>query len=285
VENGYDESCAEYGCSTANGIGGGWVLAASEGKACNRLLPTKVAGFKLSLTMMASLPAIAHEVEGSFESNQSPDAVRTAISRFRRALERAKVLADDEDETRMWARELEKYEKKLRAYVQLQATQSHVHRREALLSNHNLAASKDSAARNQAANESLIRTRALVLQELNRLAEANKVLKTDGVILGGVGGEYAKFGTTLKVSQKLVMNMQRRDQTDQLLMYLGLVFFLCVVAYIVQRRLMPFFSPIAWLVEQLAYFVAWVLKAVSSSSSEEEGVPMPADSNKTQQEL
>jgi len=102
------------------------------------------------------------------------------------------------------------------------------------------------AAQSKAANESLFRTRALMVRELTRMSEASKILKDDSEILRDVGGEYSNYSSSLKMSQKILINMQRRDQTDRMLMYFGLTFFLCVVAYIVQVCCVYLFAVECW---------------------------------------
>ena len=129
------------------------------------------------------------------------------------------------------------------------------------------AAKPDVAAQSQAATDSMRRTRNLLVRELTRVAEASAVLKDDSERLKDVGGEYASYAHTLGASRKILLNMQRRERTDELFMYLGLAFFICVVAFIVQRRLMPFVAPVAWLVERLAWLVYGAVEKVSAADA------------------
>ena len=171
--------------------------------------------------------------------------------------------------------ELAKFETRLKAAVQTHASTSHKQRREALLSSKVAVAKPDVSAQSKAANESLLRTRNLMVRELRRVSEASSVLKDDSERLKDVGGEYQSYSSSLKVSQKLLVNMQRRERTDELLMYAGLGFFLCVVAYIVQRRFLPFVAPFAWLVQTVAQLVYGAVEKISSAEARE-AVPVAA---------
>jgi Sec20 len=187
---------------------------------------------------------------------------RNALSVFRRAIEVAQ--AQNEDVSK-YVNLLQELEAKFRSdisdhamrraatyaskRVELLSSKESRHRQEVLGRADLLVQSKD-------ANESLVRTRDLLVKELSRVNDVNAVLLADSEKLRDVGGEYTAYDSTLKTSRGLLKNMQRREATDRILVGFGVAFFLFVVAYILKRRLMPLFSPIGWLLDQLASLAA-----------------------------
>jgi hypothetical protein len=187
---------------------------------------------------------------------------RNALSVFRRAIEIAKSQKEDVSKYRVL---LEDLESKFRADVSdhaMRQAATYASKRVALLSSNQSQHRKDVLGRadlltqSRDANESLARTRALMVRELDRVTEVNAVLMAGSEKLRDVAGEYVTYDSSLKTSRGLLKTMQRREATDRILVGFGVVFFLFVVAYILKRRLMPLFSPIGWLLEQLALLAA-----------------------------
>ena len=200
---------------------------------------------------------------------------RNALKALRRAIEISK--AQNVDVSRH-QNELETLESKFRADISddaMRQAASYASKRAALLSSkesqhrQDVLGRADLLAQSKDANESLIRTRNLMVKELSRVNEVNAVLLADSEKLRDVGGEYTQYGSTIQTSQNLLKNMQRREKTDRLLLGFGFLFFLLVVAYILKRRLLPFFSPVAWLVEQLAKYSTGNTTATEPSAMED----------------
>jgi hypothetical protein len=102
-----------------------------------------------------------------------------------------------------------------------------------------------------------------MVADLARVNEVSSVLLADSEKLRDVGGEYTQYGSSLKTARDLLKTMQRRENTDKILLGFGFLFFILVVLYILKRRLLPFFSPIAWLIETIAFYATGNVTASS----------------------
>jgi hypothetical protein len=182
-----------------------------------------------------------------------------ALLRFRRGIVLAKA---NEGGTEPFERDLENLELRYRnaaIHRAISKNEIHAKKRAQLFAtdklnqdsgtNKTVLGRADLLAQNNEATNSLVRTRALLVREVNRAVQTSEVLKESSEMLRDVGGEYNNYGHVVKKSSKLITNMQRRDATDKMLLYIGLGFFLLVVLYILKRRLLPLFSPIAYLVD------------------------------------
>jgi protein transport protein SEC20 len=209
-----------------------------------------------------SLEVLAARTERVVSSpDEDEKTKRIVLGAFRRAIENAR--AQQEDDVDKHQRVLDDLENKFRADVSDQAMRqaaNYASKRAALLTSRDSQHRKEVLGRadllfqSRDANESLVRTRDLMVKELSRVNEVNAVLLADSEKLRDVGGEYTTYDSALKTSRGMLKTMQRRENTDRMLIGFGLLFFLLVVAYILKRRLLPFFSPIGWLIEKVASF-------------------------------
>lgn len=190
------------------------------------------------------------------QSSDAEEASRKALTKLKRAVSLAKAQGNAQvDETKaddlehqfrtlLLDRESRKQASFASKRVQLLTSNVSQHRKDVLGNADLLAQSRD-------ANESLLRTRDLIVGELARLGEVGKVLTDDSERIRDVGEEYNAYDGALNTAKGILKNMQRRENTDRMLLGFGLGFFVLVVLYILKRRLMPFFSPLAWLLEMV----------------------------------
>jgi len=100
---------------------------------------------------------------------------------------------------------------------------------------------QESAATKSAAfTASLLRTKALLRNEIAQSSSALNTLTSSTRVLGSTQSELHTYGATVGVGRKIITKQLRRERTDKMLILLGLAFFALVVAYIVNRRLAPF---------------------------------------------
>jgi protein transport protein SEC20 len=221
------------------------------------------------------LSALAVRTERVIANTDADDKLkRTALMSLRRAIDLAKARQENVGNFETTLRKLETKFKNELADRAVKSTANYAAKREALLSSKDaqprgeVLGRADLLAQSRDATESLARTRNLMMKEVSRFGEVNSILVADSEKLRAVGNEYTEYGSTLQVSQNLTKNMQRREQTDRILLGFGFLFFLAVVLYILKRRLMPFFSPIGWFVEFLAAYA--VNSSVNTTTSMED---------------
>lgn len=212
---------------------------------------------------MTSLQAIAARAERVvLDPREDEKQKRAAISALRRGIDLARQESEDVSDL---VALLERLETKFRADLsdqEMRSAASYASKRAALLSSKESQHRKEVLGRadlllqSKDATESLVRTRDLMVKEIARANEVSSVLLADSEKLRDVGGQYTDYDASLKTARGMLKNMQRRENTDRLLLAFGFLFFLLVVAYILKRRLMPFFSPFAWLIEKVSVFVA-----------------------------
>ena len=94
--------------------------------------------------------------------------------------------------------------------------------------------------KNAAFSASLLRTRSMLSDEINRSSSALSTLQASTRVLGSTSSEYTTYGGTVAVGRKMITKQLQRERTDRLLLMVGLLFFSLVVIYIVHRRLAPF---------------------------------------------
>lgn len=94
--------------------------------------------------------------------------------------------------------------------------------------------------KNAAFSASLLRTRAMLSNEISRSSSALSTLQASTRVLGSTSSEYTTYGGTVAVGRKMITKQLQRERTDRLLLWVGLAFFSLVVIYIVHRRLAPF---------------------------------------------
>ena len=101
------------------------------------------------------------------------------------------------------------------------------------------------------ANESLIRTRNIIVQQLSRVTEVGAVLNSDAEKLRDTDKELNDYANNLQTSGGMIKNLQRRENTDRMLVYFGFGFPVLVSAFIVFKRVRHLISPLVWLVDKL----------------------------------
>ena len=222
------------------------------------------------------LDSLLTRTEKLIENQDEDEKVRrSALSSLRKQIEMAR--AEQEDVSKYQAA-LARLETKFRADISDSAMRSaatYANKRVALLSSkqsqrrQDVLGRADLLAQSRDANESLIRTRNMMVKELSRVNEVSTVLLADSEKLRDVGGEYTQYGSALKTSRDLLKTMQRRENTDRMLLGFGFLFFILVVLYILKRRLLPFFSPIAWLIETLAHYATSNNATLASETASE----------------
>lgn len=240
------------------------------------------------MDLLLSLRVEAEAAVARFEAGETNDAepAREALQRLRRGLLAAAAAAavavtgggGDEGE-----RAAEALEARFRAAAVARSSlrgQSHAEARAALFRRDGggggasaaAARQADLLAQNKEANASWARTRSLLMRELQRVGRVNEVLREDAEKLRDVSGEYANYAASLKTSSALVANMKRRDQTDNMLLGLGLAFFFLVVLYILRRRLGPILYPL-----EAGVQAAWSAVVSSSQAQAQAQAPLKQD--------
>lgn len=94
------------------------------------------------------------------------------------------------------------------------------------------------------ATEALRRTRAAMASEVARSEQALSALHSSGGALRGILDEHGRLADSVASGSRTVGRIKRREAVDRYLNLCGLAFFLCVVAYVVGRRLLPFAAPL-----------------------------------------
>lgn len=210
-----------------------------------------------------NLEAMASSAEQVLSSAcEDEDKARMALGKYRRAIEAAK--AEREDVSRHEQR-LEEFETKFRADLSdksMRKAATYAAKRSELLSSTGTTQSRkdmigraDLLATSRDITSSLARTRDMLAREGERVNEVGKTLQSDSEIVWSVENEYSAYGQQVKTAESMLKNMQRREQTDKMLLQCGFAFFILVVAYILKRRLMPLFSPLTWVAEQVSVWM------------------------------
>ncbi|KAH9258875.1 hypothetical protein BASA81_002939 [Batrachochytrium salamandrivorans] len=205
---------------------------------------------------MTSLHSLVLAAE---RENEDAGKKLALLGRLRRALD----LADPGDaETIKYRQQLAQLETQYKADAANRAAeraQLHSANRVALLSSSSLPAPNASASSSRAqllsksreANESLVRTRNIIVQQLGRVTEVGQVLSSDAEKLRDTDKELHDYAHSLHTSGGMIKTLQRREMTDRVLIYLGFGFLVLVAAYIVLKRVWRLISPLVWLVDKL----------------------------------
>lgn len=206
---------------------------------------------------MSSLHSLALAAE---RENGDAGKKLALLGRLRRALD----LADPGDaETIKYRQQLAQLEAQYKADAANRAAeraQLHSANRVALLSSSAAAATPNASAsssqaqllsKSREANESLVRTRNIIVQQLGRVTEMGQVLSSDAEKLRDTDKELHDYAHSLHTSGGMIKTLQRREMTDRVLLYLGFGFLVLVAAYIVLKRVWRLISPLVWLVDTL----------------------------------
>ncbi|CAM8902510.1 unnamed protein product [Rhodiola kirilowii] len=85
--------------------------------------------------------------------------------------------------------------------------------------------------------DSLRRTRQLMVQEVERNANALMTVDESTTILRKAESEYKGHRSLLMRTRNLLSTMQRQDVLDRVILILGFLLFSCVVLYVVSKRM------------------------------------------------
>eukprot|EP01029_Cantina_marsupialis_P014207 TRINITY_DN31424_c0_g1_i1.p1 TRINITY_DN31424_c0_g1~~TRINITY_DN31424_c0_g1_i1.p1 ORF type:complete len:204 (-),score=42.20 TRINITY_DN31424_c0_g1_i1:120-731(-) len=85
--------------------------------------------------------------------------------------------------------------------------------------------------------ESLQRTQSLMSNELERIRNVSQVLDEDSNIIGNTSNEHTRMSTTVALAGSLTRKLKRRELTDRVIMWFGIILFLLVVFYVLKRRI------------------------------------------------
>lgn len=96
--------------------------------------------------------------------------------------------------------------------------------------------SEEQAAQNVTA--SLMELRQMLSSDLKRNEETMHTLINSSNTLGDTKTEMQTISSNVKIGSGLITKLNRRELTDRVLIFLGLVFFFGVVLYILQKRLL-----------------------------------------------
>lgn len=224
--------------------------------------PTKA---KMSESNVQALMAAAERAIQT--AGETDDKNRLLLGRLRRAIDMCEVESPITDVSK-YRSALAQLEEKLRfnaAERAARAAQLQASNRIALLTpsgnsnNHAATSSQQSPptsrvqllSKSREANESLVRTRNIIVQQLSRVTEAGAVLNSDAEKLRDTGKEMHDYANSLHTSGSMIKMLQRRELTDRMLIYLGFGFLVLVAAFIVLKRVWRVITPLVWLVDKV----------------------------------
>ena len=86
--------------------------------------------------------------------------------------------------------------------------------------------------------ESLMELRQIMHSQVKRSEDTMGTLVNSSVQLGGTKNEMETIGANVQAGSGLISKFKRREFTDKVLIFLGLVLFFGVVLYILKKRLL-----------------------------------------------
>mmetsp|Transcript_21095 Transcript_21095/g.47605 ORF Transcript_21095/g.47605 Transcript_21095/m.47605 type:complete len:123 (+) Transcript_21095:132-500(+) len=109
-------------------------------------------------------------------------------------------------------------------------------------------ASPDSSATSathqaQSVTTSLRRTKDMLSQELDRVANLNTTIVDDGALLSETKDEHEGMGGTMKGAKSTMHKLGRQDIRDAFILRMAIVFYWACVAYVLWTRIKVPFLP------------------------------------------
>mmetsp|Transcript_11417 Transcript_11417/g.24356 ORF Transcript_11417/g.24356 Transcript_11417/m.24356 type:complete len:126 (-) Transcript_11417:3386-3763(-) len=95
----------------------------------------------------------------------------------------------------------------------------------------------------QSITTSLLRTKNLMSQELDRVSTLNTTIDDDGALLHDAKEEHAGMGGTMKGAKKVMGRLGRQDVRDAVILKCAVGFYWVVVAYVLWSRIKVPFLP------------------------------------------
>ncbi|CAM8900034.1 unnamed protein product [Rhodiola kirilowii] len=108
---------------------------------------------------------------------------------------------------------------------------------ESTIRRRNLQAKAGMTTAAESITDSLRRTRQLMVQEVERNANALMTVDESTTILRKAESEYKGHRSLLMRTRNLLSTMQRQDVLDRVILILGFLLFSCVVLYVVSKRM------------------------------------------------
>ncbi len=95
----------------------------------------------------------------------------------------------------------------------------------------------------QSVTSTLLRTKEMMQQELERASTLNTTINDDGALLHGAKEEHVDMGGTMKGAQGAMRTLGRQDIRDAIILRCALVFYWIVVVYVLWTRIKIPFLP------------------------------------------
>ena len=95
----------------------------------------------------------------------------------------------------------------------------------------------------QSITTSLLRTKNMMEQELNRVSTLNNTITDDGAMLQTARDEHTDMGGTMKGARGLMKRLGRQDVRDAIILRCSIIFYWLVVMYVLWSRIKIPFLP------------------------------------------
>lgn len=95
----------------------------------------------------------------------------------------------------------------------------------------------------QSITTSLLRTKNMMEQELNRVSTLNNTITDDGALLQTARDEHTDMGGTMKGARGLMKRLGRQDVRDAIILRCSIIFYWLVVMYVLWSRIKIPFLP------------------------------------------
>mmetsp|Transcript_7699 Transcript_7699/g.16604 ORF Transcript_7699/g.16604 Transcript_7699/m.16604 type:complete len:129 (+) Transcript_7699:60-446(+) len=95
----------------------------------------------------------------------------------------------------------------------------------------------------QSVTTSLLRTKNMMQQELERVSSLNTTINDDGALLNSTKEEHIGMGGTMKGARGVLRKLGRQDVRDAVILRCAIIFYWMVVAYVLWSRIKVPFLP------------------------------------------
>jgi len=95
----------------------------------------------------------------------------------------------------------------------------------------------------QSITTSLLRTKNMMAQELNRVSTLNTTINDDGTLLNTAKDEHTNMGGTMKSTKGVMKRLGRQDVRDAIILRCAIIFYWLVVIYVLWTRIKIPFLP------------------------------------------
>ena len=95
----------------------------------------------------------------------------------------------------------------------------------------------------QSITTSLLRTKNMMAQELNRVSTLNTTINDDGTLLNTAKDEHTNMGGTMKSTKGVMKRLGRQDVRDAIILRCSIIFYWLVVIYVLWTRIKIPFLP------------------------------------------